>query len=109
MKGINGDASGLHRRSEKDNMIRRYLLLALAAALLLHIGYLYYKVGRGGAGDHWEVPSILYGRPTEIRKGDHLGNLRFAERLHRLSYRKVMGKPSTAGTYSEEQAKFRVF
>ncbi len=60
-------------------------------------------------GTHWEVPSILYGRPTEIRKGDHLGNLRFAERLQRLSYRKVTGKPSTAGTYSEEQAKIRIF
>jgi len=90
-------------------MIRRYLLLALAAALLLHSGYLYYKVDRGVAGDHWEVPSILYGRPTEIRKGDHLGNLRFAERLHKLSYRKVTGKPSTAGTYSEEHEKIRIF
>ncbi len=90
-------------------MIRRYLLLALAAALLLHIGYLYYKVGRGVAGDAWEAPSILYGRPTEIRKGDHLGNLRFAERLQRLSYRKVVGKPSTAGTFSEEPAKIRIF
>ncbi len=90
-------------------MIRRYILLALAAALLLHSGYLYYKVDRGGSGDHWEVPSILYGRPTEIRKGDHLGNLRFVERLHRLSYRKVTGKPSTAGTYSKEQEKIRIF
>ena len=90
-------------------MIRRYLLPVLAVALLLHIGYLYYKVGRGVAGADWEVPSILYGRPTEIRKGDHLGNLRFAERLQRLSYRKVTGKPSTAGTYSEEQARIRIF
>ncbi|MBU3931689.1 MAG: transglycosylase domain-containing protein, partial [Proteobacteria bacterium] len=90
-------------------MIRRYLLLALAVALLLHIGYLYFKVGRGVAGDAWEAPSILYGRPTEIRKGDHLGNLRFAERLHRLSYRKVVGKPSTAGTFSEEQANIQIF
>jgi penicillin-binding protein 1B len=90
-------------------MIRRYLLLALAAALLLQGGYLYYKVGWEVDGEHWEVPSILYGRPTEIHKGDHLGNLRFAERLHRLSYRRTKGKPSTAGTYSEEQAKFRIF
>jgi len=90
-------------------MIRRYLLLALAAALLLHTGYLYYKVGRGVSGNRGEVPSILYGRPTEIRKGDHLGNFRFVERLHRLSYRKVMGKPSTAGTYSEGQEKIRIF
>ncbi len=90
-------------------MIRRYFLLALAAALLLHIGHLYYKVDRGVGGDHWEVPSILYGRPAEIRKGDQLGNIRFVERLRRLSYRKVMGKPSTAGTYSEEQEKIRIF
>ncbi|HWU39328.1 MAG TPA: hypothetical protein VN203_16910, partial [Candidatus Acidoferrum sp.] len=90
-------------------MIRRYLLLAFAAALLLHCGYLYYKINRVDAGGGWEVPSILYGRPTEIRKGDHLGNLHFAERLARLSYRKVKGRPSTPGTYSEEQEKIRVF
>ena len=90
-------------------MIRRYLLLAIAAALLLHVGYLYYTVGRGVAGNAWEAPSILYGRPLEIRKGDHLGNLRFTERLQRLSYRKVMGKPSTAGMFSEEPAKIRIF
>src|SRR5512147_1667587 len=93
-------------------MIRRYLLIALmalAALLLLQSGYLYYKVGRKVAGEPWEAPSILYGRPTEIRKGDHLANLRLAERLRRLSYRKVTGKPSTAGTYSEEQAKFKIF
>ncbi|MCX5820140.1 MAG: transglycosylase domain-containing protein, partial [Deltaproteobacteria bacterium] len=90
-------------------MIRRYLLLGLVAALLLHIGYLYFKVGWGVAGNAWEAPSILYGRPTEIRKGRHLGNLRFAERLQRLSYRKVVGKPSTVGTFSEEPAKIRIF
>ena len=90
-------------------MIRRYLLLALAAALLLHIGYLYYKVGRGVAASAWEAPSILYGRPMEIHKGNHLGNLRFADRLQRLSYRKVVGKPSTSGTFSEEPAKIRIF
>ena len=90
-------------------MIRRYLLLSLTAALLLHIGYLYFKVARGVAGDAWEAPSILYGRPTEIRKGDHLGNLRFVERLQRLSYRKVTGKPSTAGTFSEVEGNIRIF
>jgi penicillin-binding protein 1B len=90
-------------------LIRRYLFLGLVAALLIHIGYLYYKVGRGVAGDDWEAPSILYGRPAEIRKGDHLGNLRFAERLRRLSYRKVTGKPSAAGTYSEEETRIRIF
>ncbi|MEW6720156.1 MAG: PBP1A family penicillin-binding protein [Thermodesulfobacteriota bacterium] len=57
------------------------------------------------AGD---VPSIVYGRPTEIRPGDHLGNLRFEERLRRLSYRKVSGKPSRPGTWSEEAGKIRI-
>ena len=90
-------------------MIRRYLLLALAVALLLHIGHLYFKVARGAAGNAGEAPSILYGRPTEIRKGVHLGNLRFTERLRRLSYRKVTGKPPTAGTFSEEEGAIRIF
>ncbi len=91
-------------------MIRwKYIFLGLAAVLLFHAGYLYYKVGRDVGKEHWEVPSILYGRSTEIRKGDHLGNLRFSERLSRLSYRKVTGKPSAAGTYSEDEAKYRVF
>jgi len=43
--------------------------------------------------DAWEVPSVLYGRPTRIHPGDSLGNLRLAERLNRLSYRKVTGAP----------------
>ena len=78
-------------------------------ALLLQFSYLYFKVGRGIAGDAWEAHSILYGRPTEIRKGDHLGNLRIAERLQKLSYRKVTGKPSTTGTFSEGQTNLRIF
>ncbi len=61
------------------------------------------------AGDAWEVPSILYGRPTDIRAGDHLGNLRFIERLRRLSYKTVVGKPSVAGTWSVEPDRIRVF
>ena len=90
-------------------MIRRYLFLFLAAALLLHIGYLYFKVGRGIAETTGESPSIFYGRPTEIYKGDHLGNIRLVDRLRRLSYKKVVGKPSTAGTFSAEQARIRIF
>ena len=90
-------------------MIRKYFLLALAAALLVHVGYLYYEVGKGVSRDGWEAPTILYGRPTEIRKGDHLGNLHFAERLRRLSYKKVIGRPSIAGTYSEERGEIRIF
>lgn len=90
-------------------MIRRYFLLFLAVALLFHGGYLYFKVGRGIAENAGEAPSIFYGRPTEIRKGDHLENLRFADRLRRLSYHKVIGKPSGAGTFSEDQATIRIF
>jgi penicillin-binding protein 1B len=41
--------------------------------------------------------------------GDHLGNLRFTERLRRLSYRKVTGKPPAAGTWSEEPGRLRVY
>ncbi|GAB4241973.1 MAG: penicillin-binding protein 1B [Deltaproteobacteria bacterium] len=65
-------------------------------------------MARGGPADAWEVPSILYGRPAEIRKGDHIGNLRLAERLRRLSYRKVAGKPTVAGTWSEEPGRIRL-
>ncbi|MGE5753704.1 MAG: PBP1A family penicillin-binding protein, partial [Deltaproteobacteria bacterium] len=58
--------------------------------------------------DAWEVPSILYGRPTRIHPGDSLGNLRLAERLKRLSYRKVTGAPSAAGSWSEDGGRIRV-
>jgi penicillin-binding protein 1B len=90
-------------------LIRRYLFLFLFAALLLHVGYLYFKVGRGIAENTAESPSIFYGRPTEIHKGDHLGNIRFADRLSRLSYKKVAGKPSTAGTFSVDQKHILIF
>ncbi|MBI5418590.1 MAG: PBP1A family penicillin-binding protein, partial [Deltaproteobacteria bacterium] len=86
----------------------RVLLLLLAGALLLHAGYLYYKVGAGLSRDAFEVPSILYGRPARIRPGDHLENLRLAERLKRLSYRKVTGNPRAEGTWSEEPGKLRI-
>ncbi len=93
-------------------MIRRYSFFFLAAALFLmlaRIGYLYVEVGKGIAGHAGETPSIFYGRPAEIHKGDHLGNIQFVERLQRLSYKKVKGKPSTAGTFSAEQQHIRVF
>ncbi|HSR10438.1 MAG TPA: transglycosylase domain-containing protein, partial [Thermodesulfobacteriota bacterium] len=89
--------------------MKRYLLPAVAAVLLLHFGYMYHKAGKGAVGDYWEVPSILYGRPAEVRKGDDLRNLRFAERLNRLSYRRVGETPSTPGTYSEKNGRMRVF
>jgi penicillin-binding protein 1B len=93
-------------------LIRRYLLLSLALAVLvalIHVIYLFVNVGRGIAGRAGEVPSIFYGSHTEIRKGDHLGNLRFTERLQKLSYKKVTGKPLAAGTYSAGPAHIRIF
>jgi penicillin-binding protein 1B len=61
------------------------------------------------SGDAWEIPSVLYGRPTEIRTGDALGNLHLPEHLRRLSYRKVAGRPAKAGSFSEEPGKIRIF
>lgn len=90
-------------------MIRRYILLPLAVILVCRIGYVYFEVGRGITANFGEGPSIFYGRPTEIQKGTHLGNIRFAERLHRLSYKKVMGKPANAGSFSEEKSHIRIF
>ena len=90
-------------------MIRRSIFLLLVAVLLVRIGYLYIEAGKGIAQNDGEAPTIFYGRPLEIRKGDHPGNIHFTERLNKLSYKKVNGKPSTAGTYSEEQKHIRVF
>lgn len=66
-------------------------------------------MSRDIAGHAGEAPSILYGRPLEIRVGDHLGNLRFIERLRRLAYRKVRNKPSSAGSYSASSGRIRIF
>ncbi len=63
----------------------RNLLLAAVCVVFLHALYLYYKVGSGMSRDSWEVPSILYGRPTRIHAGDSVENLRLYERLRRLS------------------------
>jgi len=98
-------------------LIRRHLFLfivlflagVLLSALILRIGYLYIEVGKKVAENNDKSPSIFYGRPLEIRKGDHLGNIRFNERLNKLSYKKVRGRPSTAGTFSEEKAHIRIF
>jgi penicillin-binding protein 1B len=86
----------------------RTLFSALAVLFLLHLGYLYVKVGTGLARDAWEVPSILYGRPAAIRPGDLVDNLRLSERLGRLSYRKVQGNPEGPGTWSEDGDSFRI-
>ena len=100
------------KRTGEDALIRRYLLWFIAASLLatliLRIGYLYVEVGKGIAENDGKSPSIFYGRPLEISKGDHLGNIRFTERLNKLSYKKVRGVPSTAGTFSEDQGHIRI-
>jgi penicillin-binding protein 1B len=70
---------------------------------------MYYKVGRGIAGDAWEIPSIVYGRPAEVRIGDDPANLRLTDRLRALGYRNVSGKPTSPGTYSEEPGRIRIF
>lgn len=94
-------------------MNRKYLLLSVAIALLvlllLRIGYLCVEVGKPIAGNNGKSPAIFYGRSLEIHKGDHLGNIRFMERLNKLSYKKVRGKPSSAGTFSQDKAHIRIF
>ncbi len=86
----------------------RTLFAALVVLFLLHLGYLYVKVGTELARDAWEVPSILYGRPAVIRPGDLVDNLRLPERLDGLSYRKVQGNPETPGTWSEQDDRIRI-
>ena len=94
-------------------MIRRYILLFLAVGFLLaaasHLGYMYFQVGREVAEKAGEAPAIFYGSPTYIRKGDHLENLHFTERLQRLSYRRIQGKPTEAGTYSIARDSIRIY
>jgi penicillin-binding protein 1B len=61
------------------------------------------------AGGAWEIPSILYGRPAEIRVGEQMDNFRLAERLRTLAYRRVSGTPTKPGTYSEEPGRLRIY
>lgn len=89
--------------------MRRYVLLSLAVMLMLRIGYLYWDVGRGFPENIGKGPAIFYGRAIEIRKGTHLGNIRFNERLRRLAYKRVSGKPSVPGTFSEEKLRVTIF
>ena len=86
----------------------RSLLAAFAGIFLLHLGYLYFKVGSGLARDAWDVPSILYGRPAVIQPGDVVENLKLPERLGRLSYQKISGIPAKPGTWSEEANRIRI-
>lgn len=98
-------------------MIRRHLFLFVVlflALVLLTVGFMrirsvYVEVGKGIAESDGESPTIFYGRALEIRKGTDLENIRFAERLKRLSYREVTGQPSAAGTFSRQKAHVRIF
>lgn len=85
------------------------LLLFTASLLFLRFGWLYYKVGQGLSPERWSRPSILYGRPAVLRPWDHLENVQLKERLARLSYTKVAGKPPRPGTWSEEGGRARIF
>ena len=98
-------------------MIRRHpflfaasiLAIALFAVMVLRIGYLYIEVGKGIAEGDGGSPTIFYGRSLEVSKGLHLGNVHFAERLGRLAYKRVAGKPSKSGTYSQDEKHIRIF
>jgi penicillin-binding protein 1B len=98
-------------------LIRRHLFLfaglslagVLLACLSLRIGCLYIGLGKVIDEKNAQSTSIFYGRPLEIRKGDHLGNIRFTGRLNKLSYKKVRENPSKPGTFSEEQGHIRIF
>lgn len=90
-------------------MLRRYIILALAAGLLIHMVYLYVAVGKGIDKHADGSPSIFYGRPLKIQKDTHLGNIHFIERLQRLSYKQVNGKPTIAGTFSQDRSHILIF
>ena len=90
-------------------MIRRIFFVLLAAALLIHVVFLYIETGKGISDNTKTSPTIFYGQPLEIRKDDHPGNLHLAERLNKLSYRQVAGKPSKPGTFSKEKTVIRLF
>ncbi len=93
-------------------MIRRslcFFFLFLVIVVLMHGAYLYFKVDKGISEFNSESPSIFYGRPMKISRGDHIGNIHFTERLQRLYYKKVSGKPSKAGTFSEDENHLLVF
>lgn len=88
-----------------------FLLLAfvLIALLVLRIGYLYGKVDRGAAAMDDNAPTIYYGRSLEIRKGDNPATLHLTQRLQRLSYKQVTGKPVAPGTFSAGNGQIRLF
>jgi penicillin-binding protein 1B len=92
---------------------RRRLFLFFAAflftAFALRLGYVCARLEKQAAEETKPSPSVFYGRPLEIHPGDHLGNLRFAERLSRLNYKKVRATPRQAGAFSEANNAIRIF
>jgi len=101
------------RREKESPLKRRHLFLLFAAllcvALASRIGYLCINLEKRTAEAAGAPPSVFYGRPLEIHPGDHLGNIRLAERLLRLNYRKVRATPQQAGTFSEAGGAIWVF
>jgi len=89
-------------------LIRRILFGLAAAGLLIHFIFAYIEAGKGIDGAR-ASPTIFYGQPLEIRKGDHPGNLRLTERLNRISYRQVQEKPVKPGTFSRTRDRMRLF
>ncbi|HPL10615.1 MAG TPA: transglycosylase domain-containing protein, partial [Smithellaceae bacterium] len=89
-------------------MIRRIIFALAAAALLIHFIFALIEAGKGIGGAK-AAPTIFYGQPLEIRKGDHPGNLRLTERLNRLSYRQVREKPAKSGTFSLTKERLWLF
>jgi penicillin-binding protein 1B len=89
-------------------LIRRIIFALAAAALLIHFIFALIEAGKGIGGAK-AAPTIFYGQPLEIRKGDHPGNLRLTERLNRLSYRQVREKPAKSGTFSLTKERLWLF
>ncbi|MGB5217391.1 MAG: transglycosylase domain-containing protein [Smithella sp.] len=103
---------GNSRTKGADALIRKILLgvlILLAAVVLVRIGWLSKEVSHGIAKSGGNDPTIFYSRPLEIRKGDHPGNLHFIERLNKLSYKRMTGKPSGPGMYSANEKQIRIF
>ena len=100
------------RTKGADALIRKILLgllILLAAVVLVRIGWLSKEVSHGIAKSGGSDPTIFYGRPLEIRKGDHSGNIHFIERLNKLSYKRMTGKLSGPGTYSANEKHILIY
>lgn len=101
------------KADEEDPLKRKKILLCFAGVLLaawaLRMGYLYVNLSKETGKEARSSVCVFYGRPLEIRPGDHLGNLRFFERLAKLDYKKVRGLPRQPGTFSEDRGNILIF